>query len=182
MLENLFYCAEWFDQSSNIFQTYFKWFWKWLEGKEFKKKEKEEKENPHLSLILARRPNPYLSLFLTQWPNRIPFFLSQFRPSAHSAQRADAAQASRANARFSSPLLSFPDAWTPHPELLTVGAHSSVAPSFLLPRAYSKPDSIPVAKSRSSRDLLALEPNRAPYRIRDPSPMSLFRSSEAVRP
>ena len=53
--------------------------------------------------------------------------------SATSAQRADAAQASRADTRFPSPLHSFPDAWTPHPESLTVGARSSVAPPFLLP-------------------------------------------------
>ena len=52
MLENLFYCAEWFDQSSKIFQTDFKWIWKWLERKEIKEKKK-------FFPGLARRPVSY---------------------------------------------------------------------------------------------------------------------------
>jgi hypothetical protein len=62
MLENSFYCAEWFDQSSKIFPIDFKWIWKFLERKEFKEKKKEIEISPSL-YFGPKAPKPSFSPF-----------------------------------------------------------------------------------------------------------------------
>ena len=159
---------------------------KWLERKELKKT--KEKEKPLPLSVLARQAQP-LSLPACSLTLRASPTADQ--PTRHPLSLCTLAAQRQQPAQRIFPLLLLCAAARPSWSLgparslsLPFCLAASLVPRvsgtpFLLPRAGSKQDSIPPSKSQSSRDLLALEPNRAPYKNRDLSSMSLFPSRSA---
>jgi len=114
-----------------------------LKEKNFKRKEKEEKENPHLSLSLFW-PQGLAPSFSPRPTLQRPLFSPRSRPVGHSAQTAQRPRPSQAR-RF--PLPPLADESAPHRESLPGGIHASATRAFLLARAGSEQDSTPVSKN-----------------------------------